>query len=207
VIYVYGIGEREPADASVESIRHDGLVAYVRRDVEAAPEPTPDELWRHEKTLAQLMEDGAVLPMRFGTVLEDDDALRAVLEARRNTLRRSLALVRGRVEMGVRAQWPEPGSRGDASSGREFMVAKLERQRRARRLAGIADASLGTLSERRVCSLLPRAGTAFAASYLVDRTRIGEFRARASAVRARVHEADVVCTGPWAPYSFSEAGE
>ncbi len=43
--------------------------------------PTEDNLWQHEAVVEALMTDRTVLPVRFGTVLADEAAIQAVLEA------------------------------------------------------------------------------------------------------------------------------
>ena len=58
------------------------------------------------------------------------------------------------------------------------------------------------------CASSRRAGadaaTLLAASYLVDRARIDEFRARVDQVSAASPRVRVVCSGPWPPYSFTQ---
>jgi hypothetical protein len=49
-------------------------------------------------------------------------------------------------------------------------------------------------------------GTLFAASYLVDVSRLPEFKERAAVLQRRAEDA-VVCTGPWPPYNFVEVEE
>jgi hypothetical protein len=56
----------------------------------------------HERVLEAIMERGPVLPLRFGTELESEDELAAVLAERRDELARGLERVRGRVELGLR---------------------------------------------------------------------------------------------------------
>ena len=45
------------------------------------------------------------------------------------------------------------------------------------------------------------------AAYLVPRARAGRFTDAVADFQARRPEVTVVCTGPWAPYSFAEARE
>ena len=48
------------------------------------------------------------------------------------------------------------------------------------------------------------AQTLFRASYLVPRSRVAAFAERVDRLSAQHPELAIVCTGPWAPYSFAE---
>lgn len=210
MIYVYAIGEEAATvdeagldDRPVEAVRHGSLTAFVSRGVRSAVAASPATLRRHDRVVAAAMDAGTVLPMRFGTLVGGDRDLAAVLSERGQELERTLDRVRGRVEVGVRAEWSgdEPAPR----DGRDFMLAKLERRRAARRLADAIHPPLAGLAADSRCTLLPRDDTAFACAYLVDRGREGELARRAAKSGAAHEDVDLVVTGPWPPYSFSEA--
>jgi hypothetical protein len=182
VIYVYAIGERDGE-----------LVPFVRHDVDRPPAPDEALLREHDEVVATLMEDGPVLPMRFGTVVQSEDDVRELLAKREEDLRGQLAHVSGRVEMGVRKSW----ERGPivASCGSEFMRAKAERRAAAKEQAAELHAAVAGLTVDSVMHLIPRDDTAFAGSYLVDKGEAERFAARASEY--------ATVSGPWPPYSFS----
>ena len=212
MIYLYAIGEREARvdepgfdERPVEAVRHGRLSAYVSRDVTADVAPTPANLLRHDGVVAAAMRSGAVLPMRFGTLVRYEDDLHAVLDEREEALARRLERVRGRVELGARALWRrdrEPAAAAD--SGREFLQAKLRRREAAREAAQALHRPLAELAADASCTLLPRDDTAFSAAYLVDRTRAPELEDRAAALRTASEDVELVVSGPWPPYSFSE---
>jgi hypothetical protein len=182
VIYVYAIGERGGE-----------LVPFVRRDVERAPAPDEESLRAHDEVVATLMKEGAVLPMRFGTVAQSEEDVRELLARRGEELRGQLAHVRGRVELGVRAAAEQAPV--VPTTGGEFMRAKAERRAAAKRQVAELDAAIEQLTVDRVVHLIPRDDTAFTASYLVDESDAEAFTARASGY--------ATVTGPWPPYSFS----
>ena len=164
MIYVYAIGE------------HAGrLTAFVKRGIGRAPAAEPEALLDHDRVVYSLMERGPVLPMRFGTVVGDEREIRSLLLKRRRELRDLLAHVRGRVEFGVR------GEQAKASSGREYMDARLEASRPPAQLAELA-------ADTRV---RPKE-----VAYLVDRDLAGAFRERARNMK-------LALSGPWPPYSFT----
>jgi hypothetical protein len=159
-----------------------------------------------------MMADRAVLPMRFGTKLPGDDALGEVLAARQAEFLSALDLVRGRVEVGVRAMQPpgeraaeEPLRQAVAASGRAYLEAKLRDGRRIERegaavhepLAGLAVAS----------SRLPTGAPEelLRASYLIERTALAQFRATVERLQRTQPGVAILCTGPWPPYSFVAA--
>jgi hypothetical protein len=167
VIYLYAIGE------------HAGrLTAFVKRDVEGVPAAEPEALLDHDRVVYSLMERGTVLPMRFGSVVGDEQEIRSLLLERRRELRRLLAHVRGRVEFGVRRDPPAV-----TASGREYMQTKLESQR-----------TVAPLAELAVDTRVRPKDTA----YLVDRGLAETFEARARGM-------ELALTGPWPPYSFTGA--
>lgn len=65
-------------------------------------EATPQSVWRHERVLERLMQDHAVLPLRFGTICPDAAALREYLAYSADGHRNDLERVRGKVEIALR---------------------------------------------------------------------------------------------------------
>ncbi|MDO9130677.1 MAG: GvpL/GvpF family gas vesicle protein, partial [Anaerolineales bacterium] len=116
---------------------------------------TEANLWRHEAIVEALMGTRAVLPVSFGAVLADEAALQAILATRYTGFVTDLRRVSGRVELSVHVlgdgEWqtcPEQRRMADsesqpsaishrpsATSGREYMLVRLEaeRQTQARR--------------------------------------------------------------------------
>jgi hypothetical protein len=221
VIWVYAICDRPGAPppsiegvagATVEAIRMQELAAVVSRHAEAPTEPAVDAMWAHERVVEALMDDRAVLPMRFGTTLEEDEALVEVLATRRGEFSKGLATVRGRVEVGVRAvveDHPRPdhgkneeivGAADTPLSGREYLLGKLGNPA----ARGEGDALHAPLAARAVTSQRwpVRSGEVLRASYLVERDQVAEFVAAADRVGRGNPRAQLLCTGPWPPYSF-----
>lgn len=180
----------------------DGPVAGVFRVVTERPAPTDaDDLWRHDRLIEELMAERAVLPLRYGTVLEGERELERVLAERSPEFGRLLDRVRGRVELAVRVL----GDAGDApgavpSGGGEYMRSLARRKSRGDRAATllapleeIADASVARDSAHEAWTRR---------AYLVDRGRVEEFRRRLDDITASSPRLRVTCTGPWPPYSF-----
>jgi hypothetical protein len=71
---------------------------YSARTIDA----TPQNVWRHERILERLMQDHTVLPLRFGTICPDADALRDFLVLSAGGFLENLGRVRGKVELALR---------------------------------------------------------------------------------------------------------
>lgn len=205
MIYVYALGEERRAPAAlgiderpVESLAVGRLTAFVSQLDAVAP--TYEALHAHHRVAAAASAESAALPLRFGTLVVDEDAVRTLVAERSAGLERALRRVRGRVELGARVLWREAAPA--AHSGRDFLARKLERLSSARAARDELHAPLASLAVGAVCRLLPDAGTAFSAAYLVDRDRVACFE-RAAAALAH-GDLEVVRSGPWPPYSFSE---
>lgn len=223
MIYVYALTPapaRLPEEAglggTVLQTVTEGGVAGVYSAAVLAPAASQEQLLGHEAVLESLMEvHDAVLPVRFGTRLEDEIALRQLLARHTARLTAAFEQVRGRVEIGVRALWDEqgPGPVEPApltGSGRSYLLARLAQERDARARREHADARAAALHEplsRRAVAdrlrVLPRPGTLMAGAYLLARDETSAFLQEVEGL-ARAHPAlTVVPTGPWPPHSFA----
>lgn len=196
-----GVGlDEEPLIA----IEDDGVALVASRHASRPPVPTAEALWRYEEIVERLMARQAILPARFGSVLADENEALRALRSRRDELRQGLARVRGAVELGIRACWAQAPTLPPARSGTEYMLGQLEVRRRAQRVADLV-APLRALARSSKVKVLPRPSIPLLAAYLVDRDRTEEFIALADELDASFEDGQLVCTGPWPPYSFVQA--
>jgi hypothetical protein len=234
VMYLYAITDRSespvPAEPGLEgtsllSLAYRGIAAVVSPLVTTKVPPTEDNLWRHEAVVEALMADRAVLPVRFGTVLADEAAVQNVLVAHYADFVASLDRVRGRVELGLRVLWELADSewqmadssqrpsaishQPSATSGRAYLMARLEeeRQRRAwrRRAEALVEeiyAPLARLAAESTRQVLVTPRLLLTAAYLVDRGQVAAFRREVEALSAAYPALRFLCTGPWPAYSF-----
>jgi hypothetical protein len=148
-------------------------------------EADAEALWQRESLLEDLMRERALLPIRYGTRVEDDAAAAAAVAPRAGELAAALERVRGAVEVSVRAVAagdPEPGP-GAPEAVHERLAAA------AREHALHAGPEL------------------LRAAYLVDDAEVDGFVAAVRALQHEHPELSILCTGPWPPYSFAEASE
>ena len=213
-LLVYGIVEADDVDTSgvglddrpLRAVVEGPLVAVVSDQGGRDPEPTADALRAYERTLRGLMERGAILPAQFGSMVDDEAGVRGLLRRRRRHLLAALHRVRGAVEIGLRVSWREGGRvRTDArpESDVAYLRDRLELRQSARRVASELDPLTAlALSSRR--ALAPQPGLPVLDAYLVDRGQVDEFVALVEQLGDSLDDVDLVCTGPWPPYSFAE---
>ena len=224
MIWLYGICDRPDmppprrrglAQAPLDGIREGGLLAVVSRHTHPPGDPALDALWVHERVVERIMADRTVLPMRFGTKLPDEQAVRDVLETRQQEFLATLARVRGRVEVGIRAMQPvagEPTANGSgprppvAASGREYLEAKMRDGRRVERAAAALHEPLASLAVAVSRQPARDPDELLRASYLIETRVLPQFRATVERLQRTHPGAGILCTGPWPPYSFVTDG-
>jgi hypothetical protein len=146
-----------------------------------------------------LMEGRDLLPVRFGTLVSDERAATRAMAERKEQFAASLDHVRGAVELAVRAHSHEApqGRNRFGESGRDYMSAKARRMQAARLvhepLAGVARDSV-----------VQPGPELLRAAYLVERGTVERFVSLVRRLQRAHAELDVLCTGPWPPYSFAE---
>ena len=161
----------------------DGLRPLV---LELSPGDLDDEgrlerlVREHNELLLGALQEGAVVPFRFGTTFPDEAALDAWLERHCDALSAELERLRGTAEWSV-----EPVGSLPEVDAAEYLGARL------------ATTVKPGLRERLAAASEEAAGNA----YLVSRARQDEFGAAVAALEAEGYELRV--TGPWPPYSFA----
>jgi Gas vesicle synthesis protein GvpL/GvpF len=209
VIELYAItadpGPPLPQLAPLRAVPAGGGLAAICAPAEDR-EITPDALWRHEQVVEALMEDRDLLPVRFGTRLEDDAAAARSVAERRVELELALERVRGAVELSVRAVLAEPGPEcaEDIGGGADYLRAKRRATVAQDAAAGAVHEPLAALARAHVRRPPRLPAETLRAAYLVDRASVGGFTRLVARLDERHPELRLLCTGPWPPYSFAE---
>jgi gas vesicle protein GvpL/GvpF len=219
--YVYGVTwarARVPRD--VDAVEYDDLAAVTmpvdRRNLRAKRR----DLLRHAEVVQEVFERATVVPLRFGTVV--DDPVADLLEPRYEELRRLLRELDGLAEVTVRAVYRED----------EILRALLREQPKlarlretsspvqlgeavARAFAGRRDADAAAI----VSALRPHVrATAvddlrteldvFRGAFLVEKKRLGRVDAALEKLaRAQAATTAYKLTGPLPPHHFVRLGE
>jgi hypothetical protein len=195
---------RGVAGTPVGRIAAAGLVVLVSEH-DHLPPLSEETLWDFEHVIESAMKSGAVLPVRFGTLLATAADVKRMLETRRDELMAKLEQVRGAVELSVRGVWPaaqRPVAAASADTGTDYMRARLAPQRRARELAAQVHAHLDDFARASRHRILTRDTVPVSAAFLIDQGTETEFVRAVTGLDAGLDDTELVCTGPWPPYSF-----
>jgi hypothetical protein len=221
-----GVGADELAPRAV---RHGELAAVVS-DAPEGLRPKRRDLVAHETVLETLCAAGPVVPMRFGTIAPDDDAVLAELVRGSGRYTELLTRLDGHVERNVKGAHQEDALLADLLTNLPELRARNEALRAAGggsqpdRVAFGEQVSLAVEQRRArdaayvVAALRPLAmqdrhapsveGCFVNVSFLVPSTAQDDFDAVVAQLRtALVGYADLRVSGALPPYSFVDAIE
>lgn len=211
-ILLYAISRddaRAPAAPELREICAAGLRAL------AGPVQEPltadlEELVHYEETLESVMAQHTILPMRFGSVVADEQEVRNLLTARAREFGTVLAQLDGAVEFGVQASVTSEagaesaGGSQTSGSGQAYMQDLQRRQHSRRELRTWMDAALKPVVRRSVYRVTPVCGAnSISAAYLVDSAAQDRFL-QCVAELAETADRHLSWSGPWPPYTFVE---
>jgi len=179
---------------------------------------------RHDEVVRSVFEHGPVLPLRFGTVVADEDGARRLLEEQETSARRRLAHVGTHREWGVRLsrddsaeeqqeQHASAATRRREMTGTSYLASRREAlqqsQRAEEQTAAMTARAEDALGEHAV-DVARRGGGPGSAlltdlAYLVPVTSEDSFLAAAERLSGEVAREGLLLevTGPWPPYSFA----
>ena len=185
-----------------------GLVVMAG-EMEAAPPPLPETIRAHDLVVRRLARRcPALLPARYGWTGTERD-LRARLAPHRRELLRALAEVRGCVQMTVRVFGDTPSARPRRTTrrpptGTAYMLERAEAWRTSESLPELDPlrARLAGLLRSERQERHGTAGLVGTAYHLVERARVGTYRARVRRAAAALDPLRLHVSGPWAPYAF-----
>jgi len=238
--YVYGVVRGDGSAPAVEGIAGAPLELIAAGDVAALTSVAPGEhleagredLLTHSRVLEAALEQGTVLPMRFGVVVPDEGALRErLLDQHRDQLTAELDQMEGKVEITIKGLYEEDAILREIVAG-DPLIARLRAQTASKpeaagyygrlELGERVAAAFTALAERdsaAVVEALSPHATAVAvgaqvhermavnASFLVERARLAEFdRAVEEVGRRQAGRIRLRYTGPLPPHSFVELG-
>ena len=219
---VSGIGGATPRVLSLDV----GVVGVVSDFPEERAAVSPENVLAHERVVAHVLASTTPLPLRFGAVVSPA-RLESYVGSHRDALRAAFERVRGCVEMSVKVIWDAAdlgavgGAAGDAGPesgpatgpGAAFLEAKRRqilgdetRRERADAVAGWLLARLGHVVRESAVHTRPQEALFLAGAYLVERAQLGEYRERLRGACAERPDLRFLASGPWPPYSFSQAG-
>lgn len=205
MIHVYAFAERledvPPVagldGATVERLRVDDVdVVFSRRVEHTSRDTLRRDALAHGAVVEALTEVAtAVAPVRFGEVLADEDALGASLRERLPEIHRAFDRVRDCVEVAVRIHDHAQLAAVQPTDGTSYLRNRAAAESRRREATDELQRQLSALArEVRV--------SRDSAAYLVSTDRIDDVRLAVDGFAASHPDFTVICTGPWAPFSF-----
>ena len=170
----------------------------------------------HARVVSQSFRTATVLPFRFGTIFDTEDAIRQAVRANRRTFCESVARLRGKAEMRIKLVVRD-GSLREAMEeivlpdtvGREYL-AKLrekasrdrERQTKARALSVQVHKLFNPIEEEISCKKVYADGMLLDIAHLIDSKSIEKYQNRYNTAAKQLKNCELVVTGPWPPYHF-----
>ena len=235
LVYVYGVVDGERPLPAVEGIgaqqvrlvSEGGVGAIVGNVGREVPALGREALTAHSRVLEALVESRTVLPMRFGVVMEDDEAVRdGLLMTHHDELLAQLERLDGRVELTLRATYEEgpllreilaeePQIRAMQESARRTSGGTyIDRIKLGELIAAAVEARRRHDTEHIMSRLTPLAEDfqlseprhermVLSASFLIPRVGIPGFDAAVDEVgRQQQNRMRLRYTGPLPPHSF-----
>jgi hypothetical protein len=170
----------------------------------------------HARVVSVCFRTGTVLPFRFGTVFDSDDALRQAVRANRRTFGQSVAKLRGKSEMHLKVlvkggslrnaiaevQLPDTVGGDYLIKLREKASQDRERQTKARALSVQVHKMFNPLEEEISCKRVSSDGMLIDIAHLIDSKSIEKYQNRYSSAAKQLKNCELVISGPWPPYHF-----
>lgn len=94
---------------SVYAVTHNGLAAMVSDSPVEKYSVTKENLLTHQRTVEEIMKKHYILPVSFGTVVDNEKRLLELLRNRRDEFENALGRLKDKVELGVKAFWLDMG--------------------------------------------------------------------------------------------------
>jgi len=170
----------------------------------------------HARVVSVCFRTGTVLPFRFGTIFDTDEALRQAVRANRRAFGQSVAKLRGKSEMHLKLLVRDGSLRGALADvplpdtvGGEYLV-KLrekatkdrERQTKARALSVQVHKLFNPLEEEISCKRVDTDGMLIDIAHLIDSKSVEKYQNRYTSAAKQLKNCELVISGPWPPYHF-----
>jgi hypothetical protein len=170
----------------------------------------------HARVVSVCFRTGTVLPFRFGTIFDTEDALRQAVRANRRAFGQSVAKLRGKAEMHLKVL-VRSGTLREAIAevvlpdtvGGEYLV-KLrekaskdrERQTKARALSVQVHKLFNPLEEEISCKRVSSDGMLIDIAHLIDSKSVEKYQNRYISAARQLKNCELLISGPWPPYHF-----
>ncbi len=183
-------------------------------------EHTPDDDARmnqqaqrdHARVIAACFQHSTVLPFRFGTHFEDDDALRRSVRSNHRHFIHNVERLRGKAEMHLKVLMDDtcPENRKVLSGvGKEYLSslrenasAQRDRQSKARALSLQMHRMFLPDAEEITCKRAGEGKLLLDIAHLVDKKAVERYQNKYSSATEALKDCRMQLSGPWPPYHF-----
>lgn len=170
----------------------------------------------HARVVSECFRNTTVLPFRFGTVFENDEALRRSVRSNRKAFMASVSRLRGKAEMHLKLLVKD-GSLREAmadvelptTAGGEYLrklrekaVRQRQRQTKARALSVQVHKLFNPLEEDVCCKKVDSGGMLLDIAHLIDGNSVEKYQNRYNTAARQLKDCELVISGPWPPYHF-----
>ena len=190
-IYLYGIINKKDSKLKINGLKNNPINKINFKDITALTSSYPilnpalndEEAVEHANILREIAKKATVVPTSFGTVFENNEILETVLSSSYLAIKQTLALIEGKIELGVKVIKNQLGEVPDG--------AALEILESLNKLS-VKSAKGSNFSDRLLLNH----------SFLVEKNKFSKFSNEIAKLEEKHKDLKFVYTGPWPPYSF-----
>jgi len=191
-----------------------GEFAVIVSEHSASTPLTQQAVLDHAHVVSECFRTLTVLPFRFGTIFESDEALRRAVRTNRKTFLEAVDRLRGKAEMHFKlvlkdgtlheaiAELPNGVGGEYLRQLRERATRERERQTKARALSLQVHRLFSPLEEDVSCKRTDSGGMLIDFAHLIESNSIARYQNRYSAATRHFKDCRITITGPWPPYHF-----
>jgi hypothetical protein len=189
------------------------IVSEYDRETHPVDEKTVLE---HARVVSLCFRNSTVLPFRFGTIFDSDEALRQAVRTNRRAFGQSVEKLRGKSEMRLKLvvrdgslreamidiELPDTVGREYLAKLREKASRERERQTKARALSVQVHKLFNPLDEEVSCKRVHSDGMLIDIAHLIDSKSVEKYQNRYNTAAKQLKNCQLVISGPWPPYHF-----
>ncbi len=171
----------------------------------------------HASVVAGCFRHSTVLPFRFGTTFEDDDALRRSVRSNQRHFQDNVERLRGKAEMHLKVVVDDtcPGTTHRSREvGQQYLhslhesaTRQRERQSRARALSVQVNRMFLPLAEEITCKRIESNKMLLDIAHLIDGKTVERYQNKYSSASQQMKECRMHMSGPWPPYHFVQRSQ
>lgn len=191
----------------------DLAIVVSEHSLEDSARLDPQSQRDHARVIADCFEHSTVLPFRFGTTFEDDDALRRSVRSNHRHFSANVERLRGKAEMHIKLlvddTCTDSGKVLTDCVGKEYLSslrqsasAQRERQSKARALQIQMHRMFLPIAEEVTCKRAGDGKMLLDIAHLIDGKCVERYQNKYSSATSAMKNCRMQLSGPWPPYHF-----